>query len=131
VRKKFLQYFTIIVLGVSLLLACSFFQNVASVEGEYHYSTFLRNNYLTIPGVTIFVLTGLAVGYFWGLNPWVAGICLFLSFPVTAIYEATVYKGSHNLIPFEFIFFMIYAMPSILAMYFGKYFATKIPKRNK
>jgi Na+-driven multidrug efflux pump len=34
--------------------------------------------------------------------------------------EATIYRGSHNLIPFEFAIFFAYGLPAIIAEFVGK-----------
>jgi len=127
--KRF-KYLLLIVVGLSIILCCSLFQHVTPVKGEYHYSLFLRGNYLTIPAVTIFFIVGLGVGYFWNLNPWFAGFCLFFIFPLTSIIEGIVYWGSHNLIPFEFIFFFCFAIPSIVAVYIGKFLFKQVARRK-
>ena len=116
------KYLLLMVLGLVILFCCSLFLHVTPVAGEYHYSELLRSNYLTIPGVTIFFIAGFGVGYFWNLNPWVSGLCLFIIFPLTSIIEGIAYKGSHNLIPFELIIFFLFALPSVIAVYIGKSF---------
>ncbi len=128
---KLSKYILLIVAGLVIIFCCSLFQHITPIEGEYHYSRFLQGNYLTIPAVTIFFIIGFGVGYFWKLNPWLAGFCLFFIFPLTSIIEATVYKGSHNLIPFEFIFFFLFAMPSIIAVYIGRFIFRQVVKRKE
>jgi hypothetical protein len=128
---KLLKYLLLLVAGLIIILCCSLFQDIDPVVGEYHYSRFLQGNYFTIPAVTIFFIIGLGVGYFWKLNPWLTGLCLFFIFPLTSIIEATVYKGSHNLIPFEFIFFFLFAMPSIVAVYIGSFIFKQAAKRKE
>ena len=113
--------------GLVILLVCSLFQQKIAPEGEYHVSEFLKNS-LIIPAWILFFVTGFLSGYFLRLNPWLSGILLFLVFPLVACYEATVYKGSHNLIPFELIIYFVYSLPSILAVYLGKYIYSR---RNK
>lgn len=128
--SKPVKYLLLIVVGLSIILCCSLFQHVTPVEGEYHYSEFLRGNYPTIPSVTTFIIVGLGVGYFWKLNPWLVGFCLFFIFPLTSIIESTVYKGSHNLIPFEFVVFFLFALPSIGAVYIGKFLFKQVARRK-
>jgi hypothetical protein len=72
-------------------------------NGEYYYSYFFRLNFTLIARIIFFII-GLGAGYFFKLNPWLAGTCLILIFPATSLLEATIYKGSHNLLGFEFVF---------------------------
>ncbi|MEY2901552.1 MAG: hypothetical protein RLY89_658, partial [Bacteroidota bacterium] len=45
-------------------------------------------------------------------------------------YEATIYRGSHNLIPVEFLVFILYALPSLIGAYLGKWFSDRAEKNN-
>jgi hypothetical protein len=125
-RKEFMQipqtikYFLLTLIGLGIIVCCSLFQHIATVAGEYHYSHFLMKNYLTIPTATIFFLVSIAIGYYWRLNPWLSGLCFFFIFPLTSIIEETVYVGSHNLIPFEFIGFFIFSLPAVVGVYLGR-----------
>lgn len=116
-----LKYLLLIITGFLVIIISSLFQHTTTVTGEYHYSKFLQENYPTIPLVVIFIMIGFSVGYFWRLNPWATGFCLFFIFPLTTLIEGTVYRGSHNLLPFELAYFFVYALPSIVAAYLGKF----------
>src|SRR5512133_3873959 len=97
---KRLLYPSLFIIGILILLFCSTIQPAAAPnKGEYHYSSFIIHNFTYLSNV-IFIFTGFFAGYFFRLNPWLSGICLFLIFPLTAMIEGTVYRGSHNLIPF-------------------------------
>jgi hypothetical protein len=123
-------YFLLVIIGVLIILLCSIMQEVpAPQKGEYFYSTFFRNNY-TILAKTLFFTTGLFAGYFFQLNPWYAGICLNLIFPVTSIIESLVYRGSHNLIPIELAFHLWFALPFILAVAIGRFIYRQVEKRK-
>jgi hypothetical protein len=123
-----IKYFLLTLIGLGIIVCCSLFQHIASVPGEYHYSLFLRNNYFTIPAATIFFIVSIAIGYYWRLNPWLSGLCLFFIFPLTSIIEGNVYRGSHNLIPFEFIGFFIFSLPSVIGVYIGRITFKQKPK---
>src|SRR6478736_6559449 len=115
-----LKYVFLIFIGLLLILLCSMFQQVEPPEaGEYYYSSFLRNNY-TILSASLFLLVGILVGYFFKLNPWLVGLSLILIFPLVSFYEATIYRGSHNLIPFELIVYFLWALPGIAGVYLGR-----------
>jgi hypothetical protein len=125
-RPKWIYYLGFAILGVAVLFVCSLIQPTESPKaGEYYYSSFFRNNYTILSNI-ILVLAAFAIGYFTDLNPLLSGLCLFLVFPITSIIEATIYKGSHNLIPFEFVMHFIMALPTILAAYIGRFAGKKI-----
>jgi hypothetical protein len=62
------------------------------------------------------------------LNPWLTGLSLILVFPLTALTEGTVYRGSHNLIPFELGMHFLFALPAIVCAYIGGYIASRKQK---
>lgn len=114
------KYILIVIIGLLVLVICSFIQGEPEPQtGEYYYSSFLRNNY-TFLSALLFLLTGILIGYFFKLNPWFSGIALILIFPLVSFYEATVYRGSHNLIPFELIIHFLFALPGVVGAFIGK-----------
>jgi uncharacterized membrane protein YphA (DoxX/SURF4 family) len=76
----------------------------------------------------LFFGAGILIGFFLKLNPWLAGIALIAALPLASFYEASVYKGSHNLIPFELIIYFLFSVPAITGVYIGRYFSLR---RNK
>ena len=86
--------------------------------GEYHWSTLLRNNFGWL-AITLQMIVAFVLGYYFRANAILTGICLIASLPVVAIWEATVYRGSHNLIPFEFAMYLAYALPAMAATFAG------------
>jgi len=127
------KYLLLIIVGLLLILLSSRIQHVAPPQsGEYYYSSFLKNNY-TVLTACIFLIVGLLVGYYFKLNPWLSGISLVLIFPITAFYEATVYRGSHNLMPFELIVYLLWSVPAIAGIYLGRFISHRIAisKGNK
>jgi hypothetical protein len=127
---KLIPYFFLVFVGFLLILLVSIILETPSTpKGEYHYSSFLSNNYGITAGILYFI-AGLAVGYLMELKPWLVGICLILIFPLTSLYEGTIYRGSHNLIPFEFLLFLLYSLPSMVGAYLGKWFSDRARKNN-
>lgn len=120
-----LKYLLLTVTGIALVLFVSTLQTVTPASpGEYYYSDFLRNNYSLLAGF-IFFLTGILIGIFFQLNPWLAGIALIAALPIASFYEASVYKGSHNLIPLELIIYFLFSVPAIAGVYIGRYIAKR------
>ena len=126
-----IKYLLLIITGTLIILLSTFIQQVpVSIKDDYYYSTLLRSNF-TLPVKIIFFIVGLAAGYFYKLNPWLTGICLVLFFPLTAIIEAIVYPGSHNLIPFEFAYHFWLALPVVAAVYIGRFIFIQVKKRKQ
>jgi hypothetical protein len=123
-----LKYTLLIFIGALLILLCSTFQNFELPKaGQYYYSSFLRNNY-TVFCAIIFLLVGVIIGYYFKLNPWYSGLFLTLIFPLTVLYEASIYRGSHNLLPFELVIYFIFSLPAIFGVYVGKFIFKEIKK---
>ena len=126
---SFVKYILLIFVGLLLILLCSQLQQVTSSEpGEYYYSDFLRNNF-TFLAAAIFFVTGILTGYYLTLNPWLAGICLIMIFPLISLYEATVYRGSHNLLPFEFFVYFLFSLPAVIGVYTGDFIFKKVRRK--
>ena len=126
---KGLKYVVLIIVGVVLIVLSNVLfgpRVIAKTKpgDEYYFSSLLNNNYRYATTI-LFFSVGIAVGYFWRLNPWLTGLCLIAIFPLTSITEGTVYKGSHNLIPFEFIIHFVLALPAIIGVYVGKFVLSK------
>jgi hypothetical protein len=123
---RILKYVLLIFVGLLLLLLSSRIQHVEPPQaGEYYYSSFLRNNY-TFLTASIFLLLGLLIGYYFKLNPWLSGFSLVLIFPIAAFYEATVYRGSHNLIPIELVIYLLFSFPAIAGIYLGRFISHRM-----
>ena len=128
--SKWIIYPVIIIIGILIILLCSLIQHVPAPEdGEYYYSSFLTNNYTLLSNVFFFI-TGLLGGYYFKLNPWGLALCLFLIFPLTSLIEGAVYRGSHNLIPFELAYQFVMTLPTVAAAYIGRFANTKLEKRK-
>ena len=120
-KNILVKYVLFVISGLLILVLCSILQNEpAPQQGEYYYSSFLRHNYTVLSGCLFFAF-GIVIGYFFRLNTWLSGISLILVFRIVSFYEATVYRGSHNLIPFELIMHLLFALPAIAGVYIGKF----------
>jgi hypothetical protein len=119
-RSGKFRYIMLAITGVMIMVLCGSFQDEPlPAGGEYFYSNFFRNNF-KLPAQVLFIIAGFIAGYVYRLNPLLTGFSLFLFFPLTAILEMINYKGSHNLVPMEFVMFFLYAIPSIIAAFLGK-----------
>jgi hypothetical protein len=91
---------------------------------------YLMSNYGLLT-TFLFFIAGIVIGYFWGLNPWLSGLFLIAIFPLTSVVEATVYKGSHNLIPFEFLMHFVFALPAIIGVYAGRFILSRTIRSHR
>lgn len=129
-RSSWLLYLLLFLVGVGLLLVHQQVFNISlPLRGEYFYSSFFRNNYTYYTAIAYFVLGGAAC-YFFSLRPWFCGMALLLVFPIASLYEATVYRGSHNLIPLELLVYFFYALPAVAGAYLGRYLSGTRKKAN-
>jgi len=125
------KYILLVFLGFLLIFFCSTIQQTSLPQkGEYYYSSFLRNNY-TVLCAFLFFFEGIVVGYIFKLNPWLSRLFLLLIFPLVSFYEATIYRGSHNLIPFELVIYFLFSLPAIAGVYIGKYISNKVALLNQ
>lgn len=99
-------------------------------KGEYFYSRSLSES-LTLPAKAAFIIVAFLVTYYLRLHPLLVGVLLFLAFPLTSVVEGVMYKGSHNLLPFEFIMHFIFAIPAIVAAYIGRFLSERSIKRKQ
>ncbi|MCX5761134.1 MAG: hypothetical protein NTW72_06455 [Gemmatimonadetes bacterium] len=53
------------------------------------------------------------------------GLAMVAVFPAIAVYEATRFRGSHNLMPFEFAMIAVCAVPLVLAAWIGRRLARR------
>lgn len=114
-------YILLFIAGGLILVMNSIIQRTnIPLPGEYQFSNFLRSNYSYISG-SLFFLIGIFSGYYFKSNPWITGISLISIFPIIAMYEATIYRGSHNLIPFEFLVHFLFSLPAVLGTYLGRF----------
>ena len=122
------KYILLVFAGPLLILLGSILQQVPPPQSsEYYYSMFLLKNYTGLTAI-LFFLTGLLIGYYFKLNPWLSGICLVLIFPITIVYEASLDTTSHNLLPFELIVHFVFALPAIAGVYIGRFVFKKTTK---
>ena len=124
-----LKYIILGVLGLLIIFISSVFQKVVTPIEQRDFSHFLNYNFTKLVGC-IFFIVGLLIGYFSKLNPWYVGLSLFSIFPLTSLAESIIIKGSHNLIPFEFIMYFFYSLPTIFAVYIGKFISGQISNRK-
>jgi len=98
------------------------FQHIAIPKEQQDFLHYL-NNFTRAVGV-VFFLAGIVPGYFSRLDPLIAAACLFAAFRVASIIDIFINPGGHNLWPFEFAMYLGYALPTILALYLGRFVAT-------
>jgi hypothetical protein len=113
-------YLLLAVIGAALIMMISFLTAAKPPAGwELYYSRIFYNGYNMMTAI-LFLLTGITVGLKTRLSPWLTGIALISVLPVLAIIESLVFRGSHNLIPFELIMYFLWSLPAIAGVYVGR-----------
>jgi hypothetical protein len=74
---------------------------------EYFWSKLALQNY-TLSTCVLVSISALLIAYKMEGNPVVVGFGTVAIFPIIVFIEAAVYRGSHNLIPFELIVYAAY-----------------------
>lgn len=92
--------------------------------GDYFLTELARAQ---IGWVSIPLALGFAVvlGYRSLASPGLIGLAMVVVHPLTAIYEAAAFPGSHNLIPFEFVYHALLALPLMAGVAVGRHFARR------
>jgi ABC-type iron transport system FetAB permease component len=118
-KSLLLQAVLAVFVGVALILLAIQINGFAfPEEGEYYYSKIVRNNYTKIM-MLVYLVAGAVLGYVLQLKPWLIGILLVSYFFLITAYEATVYRGSHNLLPLELAMYLFFAIPPVGGAYIG------------
>jgi hypothetical protein len=92
--------------------------------GEYFLSDVARSRLGPVSVTTAIVLAVLG-GYFFQVAPFLAGLAMIAVFPLAAVYEATRFEGSHNLIPFELLSYVLLSLPVAYAAWVGRALARR------
>ena len=89
-------------------------------SGEYFWSKLAWQNFTRSTCVLVSI-SALLIAYTLDANPVVVGLGTVAIFPMVALVEATVYRGSHNLIPFEFVVYAVYGFFPICGAGLGSF----------
>lgn len=65
-------------------------------------------------------LSGFGMKFFSNLSSWKIGLTIMSLFPIMAIFEILVDSSSHNMLPIEFIFYLVYSIPAIFGAYLAE-----------
>jgi hypothetical protein len=124
------KYIWVLIISLLVLVVAYFIENKPNPpKGEYYWSH-LAKDCLTQYVRIVFALIGFLACYFLKLNPWITALSVFVIFPIISLIEATIYRGSHNLIPFEFVIFILWSLPTVAAGYLGKWLMNKRVQSN-
>ena len=122
-------YLILAVVGLSMIIVGSLFQNITIPKEQQDFSHYLNYNF-TKPVGTAFFIVAIVLGYFLKVNPLIAGLCMFSVFPLTSLIEIMIDGTSHNLLPFEIAMYIVYALPSIFGLYLGRLIAQRSAKKK-
>ena len=68
----------------------------------------------------LLLISGFCMKWVSKLPSWKIGISTMALFPILAILETLADSSSHNMLPFEFIFYAVYSIPAIVGAYLAE-----------
>ena len=116
--KRIISFVTIAILGM-----CSIVLPVFYLDDLKHYDSPLFPLIITgIEGISMYslgflIFSGFIVKLFSDVPSWKIGLMSMVLFPLAAICEMIADSSSHNMFPFEFIFYGCYTIPAIIGAY--------------
>ncbi len=123
------KYITVFIASLLVLCIAYFIENKPlPPKGEYFWSHLIRDS-LTLYVRIVFALFGFLACYYLQLIPWKTAFTVFAIFPIVSFVEGTIYRGSHNLIPFELVTFFLWSLPTVAAGYLGEWLQKKEPNQ--
>jgi hypothetical protein len=130
-KHRLIQFAASTVTGALILFLLSFVQEGPPPQkGEYYLSSFFRNE-VSWMALVLFAILAFAACYAWRWNAWITGFGFIAVLPILAIIEGTIYRGSHNLLPLELIYYAYFALPSLAAALLGAYLARRKYKESQ
>ena len=116
--KGIISIVTISILGMISIVLPVFF-----LDDLKHYDSPLFPLIRTgIEGISMYslgflIFSGFIVKLFSDVPSWKIGLMSMILFPLAAICEMIADSSSHNMFPFEFIFYGFYTIPAIIGAY--------------
>ena len=116
--KGIISIVTISILGMISIVLPVFF-----LDDLKHYDSPLFPLIRTgIEGISMYslgflIFSGFIVKLFSDVPSWKIGLMSMILFPLAAICEMIADSSSHNMFPFEFIFYSFYTIPAIIGAY--------------
>ena len=77
-------------------------------------------NGFSIWSIFLLAISGFIISLFSKIEGWKIGLSTMALFPIMTIIEMIFDSSSHNLFPFEFIFYALLTIPSIIGAYIAK-----------
>ena len=114
-------YFLASILGViSIVLPTFFLPDLKQYESPLFPLIRTGIEGISIWSLGFLLLSGFGVKLLSNLPGWIIGYTTMALFPIMAISEMIVDSSSHNMLPFEFIFYALYTVPAIIGAYLAQ-----------
>jgi hypothetical protein len=129
--KRIISILTIAILGMSSIVLPVFF-----LDDLKHYDSPLFPLIRTgIEGISMYslgflIFSGFIVKLFSDVPSWKIGLMSMILFPLAAICEMIADSSSHNMFPFEFIFYGFYTIPAIIGAYTSQLIKSFVIKKK-
>lgn len=86
---------------------------------------------ISIWSFALLFLSGFGVKLLSKLSSWKIGLMTMALFPVIAIVEIFTDTSSHNMLPFEFIFYAFCSLPAIIGAYLAQFMKRTFSSKNQ
>ena len=109
------------ILGIiSLILPTYFLTELKQYESPLFPIIATSVKGISIWSIFLLAISGFIISLFSKIEGWKIGLSTMALFPIMSIVEMIVDSSSHNLFPFEFIFYALLTIPSIIGAYIAK-----------
>tara|TARA_B110000483_G_scaffold87276_1_gene107728 strand:+ start:147 stop:572 length:426 start_codon:yes stop_codon:yes gene_type:complete len=120
-HKNLLQLFISSTFGLASLVLPTFFLTEIKQHDSPLFPIIATSvNGFSIWSIFLLAISGFIISLFSKIEGWKIGLSTMALFPIMTIIEMIVDTSSHNLFPFEFIFYAVLTIPSIIGAYIAK-----------
>ncbi len=129
-KNTILSIIAISILGmISVILPTLFLKDLKPYDSPVFPLIRIGIEGLSIYSFIFLLLSGFIVKQWSKVSSWKIGLMSMILFPFAAIIEMIVDSSSHNLFPFEFLIYLLMAIPSLAGAYLAQLIYKIIPKK--
>ncbi len=133
-KKNFVIIFVYANIAAIVGFCCVFISTYFATNGyEQNYEAEIfpiikkaEENLTILPTIILLFVTGNLLGFLKPKIWWLLGSITLAFFPITIIMEMIIQPTSHNLWPFEFLFYWILNLPALFGSFTGSYIRKQI-----
>lgn len=130
--NKNITYLFAAILGLtSIVLPTFFLTNLKQYDSPLFPVVKTAIEGISIWSFALLFLSGFGVKLLSKLSSWKIGLMTMALFPVMAIVEIFTDTSSHNMLPFELIFYAVCSLPAIIGAYLAQYMKRTFSSKNQ